>query len=1020
VYTHSPSFGGKACGYSMALEELVYVCNCGYRFPIEHYALEVKVFCPRCQQTHGVPFSSLERQVGADIRKVKDREFKEEDLPTTPIALPDGYQTELFSYLPPESSSTRPQHWTVALGEMPERLALNPVSGRILGRLAPDSAGTYYWVLRCEEKGSPSPPRYFAYSLIVREARPLVLDTMHLFPAQEGEFYQAKFEGSGGVQPYLWDIAEGDLPAGFRFDGERGLLFGVPFVEAIGLHRMRVRVRDSSKPPLIVQRLFLLQIKPRADFEFVTEDVPHVSANTPYTFEFTARGGKEPYVWRLVAGRLPAGIEFLAGRGRLTGLAQPEIIGTYKLKIEAADSQRPAQAATREFNLIILPEKDLEIGAQDFEDAVAGRHYDVKLFASGGKPPCKWRIERGRLPGGLTLDPTHGRISGSPAREAVGRYAFAVAASDSQDTPEETEQEFQLSVVPSALLEIVTPATILDLPREDRFLHQLMAEGGRPPYRWRLVEGSLPGDLALDEDTGVISGVAGFFPTSGLKITVEVEDSAEEKKARVSKEINLFSEPLPQISSFVASLPDGTEVFVEGVLKSARVERLGERGIFDEKTRLKLYRAAGPLVFSFFPRVECDLTRMKVSYILGGDKPDKDEKEREEKHREQKVIRVNSLMLELEHLEGLAGKILAYSTRALTREVRELTGHVQGKVDVGRYVRYRMQRVVPQIYPCIVNRESADTVENRYLVALLSLLSNEVEQLLTEIEEAGPHFQRLSRHYAHLKNFLKAKELKGLSFYRRVKKPDDPGMEQLRAGSERRVKKHLMGRGTPLYAALLDWFEKLRDNYFSRVRWLITETLGFGPRFDTTLWQLWVLELLGETLSQQVGSVLRRRPVEDRRENAIFTLDSPQGPIEVWYVSDGFDSSGWPRFLNGKSSGFENHIEPSCDFIFVKRSTSGKSEGLVFGLVLPESRDSKSDLSPEVYRLLGHLHLAKHAKVPARGVVFYRSGNGFWSRKFSGAETGGMEILAVGVTSAESTTDQFDGPVRHMQGLTVN
>ncbi|MHC4662205.1 MAG: Ig domain-containing protein [Planctomycetota bacterium] len=1004
----------------MAVDNLIYVCECGYRFPVEHYALEVKVFCPRCQETHSVPYSNLERQVDAEITRVAETPFTEEDLPSTPVALPDGYQSELFSYLPPESSTTPPQHWSIVLGKLPDRLALNPVSGRILGRLSPDSSGKYYWALRCVTKGQDAPPRYFAYSLTVREARPLVLETMHLFPAQEGEFYQTKFESSGGIHPYLWDIAEGDLPAGFRFDGERGLLFGVPFVEAIGLHRMRVRARDSSKPPLIVQRLFLLQVKPRADFEFVTQELPPIKANTPYTFESTARGGKEPYIWRLVAGKLPQGIEFLSGQGRLTGLARPEDIGTYRIKIEASDSQRPAQASSREFKLVLVKEKPLEVKAEDLIESVAGRHYEHELSASGGKPPYRWKLARGRLPEGLQLNATNGRITGSPVKESIGRYAFAISVSDSQDKREETEQEFQLSVVPSMLLEIVTPPTILDLPREDRFLHQLMAEGGRPPYTWKVIEGELPGNLSLDPNTGMISGIAGFFPSSGARIVVQVVDTNEEP-SRVTKEINLFPEPLPQISSFIASMPDGTEVFIEGVLKSARVERHGEKGIFDEKTRLKLYRSAGPLVFSFFPRVECDLTRMKVSYILGTDKPEEEEKKKDEEksekeHPEEKVIRLNSLMLEMEHLEGLASRILGFSSRALHREVREFTGRVQGKVHIGRYVRYKLQRKVPQVYPCIVNRESADTVENKYLVALLNLLSSEINNLLTDVDEASPHFQRLARHYGHLKNFLKAKELKGLSFYRRIQAADDPGLEQLRQASERRVKKRLIGRGTPLYASLLDWFDKFKNWYFNRARWIVTETLGFGPRFDRTLWQLWVLELLGETISQQAGGTMHRRPVDERRENAVYSIDSVNGPIEMWYVSDGVEAPGWQKFLNGKSGAISSHIDPSCDFICVNRSEKGEPLGLVFGIVSPEVRDEEGDVNNEVYRMLGHLYIAQHAGLPASGLIVYRSNNGSWMRKFSGDMTGGLNVMAVGVSAKEATTEQFGEPAKYVSG----
>jgi hypothetical protein len=53
----------------------------------------------------------------------------------------------------------------------------------------------------------------------------------------------------------------------------------------------------------------------------------------------------------------------------------------------------------------------------------------------------------------------------------------------------------------------------------------LTAAGGTEPYTWGIIEGSLPGRLVLDADTGVISGMPMSAGTTEL--TVQVTDSAD-------------------------------------------------------------------------------------------------------------------------------------------------------------------------------------------------------------------------------------------------------------------------------------------------------------------------------------------------------------------------------------------------------------------------------------------------------------------------------------------------------------
>lgn len=66
-------------------------------------------------------------------------------------------------------------------------------------------------------------------------------------------------------------------------------------------------------------------------------------------------------------------------------------------------------------------------------NATNGVAYNSTLVASGGTPPyLNWVVTAGALPGGLTLDPGTGTISGTPT--ATGTFNFTVRVSDSTST----------------------------------------------------------------------------------------------------------------------------------------------------------------------------------------------------------------------------------------------------------------------------------------------------------------------------------------------------------------------------------------------------------------------------------------------------------------------------------------------------------------------------------------------------------------------------------------------------------
>jgi Putative Ig domain len=83
----------------------------------------------------------------------------------------------------------------------------------------------------------------------------------------------------------------------------------------------------------------------------------------------------------------------------------------------------------------------------------------------------------------------------------------------------------------------------------------LQAEGGRTPYSWQIVAGTLPGGIALDSSSGLLSGTASSASNAAM-ITFEVSDSSNPPQTNT---ISLpFAVSAPQLQIVTLALPAAT------------------------------------------------------------------------------------------------------------------------------------------------------------------------------------------------------------------------------------------------------------------------------------------------------------------------------------------------------------------------------------------------------------------------------------------------------------------------------
>ncbi|HPF39101.1 MAG TPA: Ig domain-containing protein [Phycisphaerae bacterium] len=122
--------------------------------------------------------------------------------------------------------------------------------------------------------------------------------------------------------------------------------------------------------------------------------------------------------------------------------------------------------------------------------------YSAQLSATGGTEPLTWRRSKGRIPPGLSIDESSGRITGTPQED--GDYPLSIRVSDATGAAATYEYVIRIVGERSPDLRITTD----QLPNAHvgvEYSATLDAEGGEPPYKWVCNTRKLPFGLKLEE-----------------------------------------------------------------------------------------------------------------------------------------------------------------------------------------------------------------------------------------------------------------------------------------------------------------------------------------------------------------------------------------------------------------------------------------------------------------------------------------------------------------------------------------
>jgi alpha-tubulin suppressor-like RCC1 family protein len=260
------------------------------------------------------------------------------DLLISASSMPPAATGAEYSVTLNSSGGSQPCAWSIASGSLPDGLILNGASGEISG--TPTVEGDFFFTVRATDSRNVSVVQSFMISVYA----PLVITTSSLPSQRINTSYSQTLAATGGLQPYTWSIASGELPTGLALNSSTGEISGT--LAAAGQSNFTVQVTDANGS-IATSTPFSFNIE---EISIMTKSLPSGTLGVAYNLRFQAvvdaRYGIA--VWSITGGTLPAGLT-LDATGLISGT--PTVAGHFSITVQVTDTNH--QSTSKNFDLFI-------------------------------------------------------------------------------------------------------------------------------------------------------------------------------------------------------------------------------------------------------------------------------------------------------------------------------------------------------------------------------------------------------------------------------------------------------------------------------------------------------------------------------------------------------------------------------------------------------------------------------------------------------------------------------------------
>jgi hypothetical protein len=445
----------------------------------------------------------------------------------TPAALVQGTVGTAYSQALAATGGTAPYSaWTVTAGTLPGGLTLNASTGVISGTPSASASPATTFTVRVNDANGCQGTR----SITLQICPVITLSPATLSTPVIGAAYSQSLSASGGTASYTYTIASGALPA-WASMSTAGVITGTPSTGTSAA--FSVRATDASG----CAGTQSYTLAPNCPTISVTPATPpQATVGSAYSQTLTAAGGTAPYsIWTVTSGTLPAGLTLDASTGVISGTPTTSNSAGVSVSIRTTDAN--GCQGTQAITLQVCPV--ITLSPTTPATPTVSSAYSQTFTATGGAGAYTFTLASGTLPTWATLS-SAGILSGMP--DSPNTTTFTLKATDANGCS--GTQSYTITPVCPTMT--ITPLTAATGTVGTAYSQALTGGGGTAPYAaWTVTGGTLPAGLALNVNTGIISGTPTAATGAATSVTVRSTDA---RGCQVSAVISIKVCPVISIS----------------------------------------------------------------------------------------------------------------------------------------------------------------------------------------------------------------------------------------------------------------------------------------------------------------------------------------------------------------------------------------------------------------------------------------------------------------------------------------
>ncbi len=374
-------------------------------------------------------------------------------------------------------------------------------------------------------------------------------------PTTVGQSYISNCTGAGGVPPYTWSLATGQLPPGIGWtsSGATARISGTP--TAAGPYLYGPKLTDSAGT--FATQTFTGSVSGgNASGSLTLSCVPTTgptAAGTAYTATCTASGGTTPYTFSISTGlgSLPAGLGFssTANTGTVSGTPTGAGALGYSYVVMVVDNA--SASATQSYSGALIPAALTITSLFPSSATAGGAAFTLTVngtgFSSGAA--VNWA---GAALATTYIGPT--QLSALvPSSLIAPAGTAAITVTSGNVTTGATKFTINSNLLTMSCSPAAGPTT-----EGVSYLATCSASGGAAPYTWSISAGALPKGLAPSGTTGSSITISGTPQVAGpYSYSVKVTDVSSTPQSQSQSFSGTLAQPAAAITALTCNGTNG-------------------------------------------------------------------------------------------------------------------------------------------------------------------------------------------------------------------------------------------------------------------------------------------------------------------------------------------------------------------------------------------------------------------------------------------------------------------------------